>query len=119
ALGLIAITALGFALPASAPGPRPDVRRELKAILQPQVLLAMATTVLGAGAVFTLYTYVAPVLTELIGSSIALLAVSLGLSGLGCTLVFGTVGRTGRWSLDDGTRFLLADDAGLACGLPL
>ncbi|KAG1594597.1 hypothetical protein G6F46_014441 [Rhizopus delemar] len=47
-LGLVAITALGFALPASAPGPRPDVRRELKAILQPQVLLAMGTTVLGA-----------------------------------------------------------------------
>ncbi|KAF1013933.1 MAG: Inner membrane transport protein YdhP [Stenotrophomonas maltophilia] len=58
-LGLLAIIALGLALPPSAPGPRPDVRRELKAITHPTVLLAMATTVVGAGAMFTLYTYVA------------------------------------------------------------
>ncbi|MBW8774112.1 MAG: MFS transporter [Stenotrophomonas sp.] len=110
-LGLVAITALGFALPASAPGPRPDVRRELKAILQPQVLLAMATTVLGAGAMFTLYTYVAPVLTELTGASNTFIAMSLALIGIG--------GRMADWSLDGATRILLAVLAVLMFVLPL
>ncbi|WP_444811089.1 MFS transporter [Stenotrophomonas sp. LC732] len=119
ALGLIAITALGFALPASAPGPRPDVRRELKAILQPPVLLAMATTVLGAGAMFTLYTYVAPVLTELTGASNTFIAISLALIGIGFTLGNGIGGRMADWSLDGATRILLAVLAVLMFVLPL
>ncbi|MDN6929082.1 MFS transporter, partial [Klebsiella pneumoniae] len=119
ALGLIAITALGFALPASAPGPRPDVRRELKAILQPQVLLAMATTVLGAGAMFTLYTYVAPVLTELTGASNAFIAMSRALIGIGFTFGNGIGGRMADWSLDGATRILLAVLAVLMFVLPL
>ena len=45
----------------------------------------MATTVLGAGAMFTLYTYVAPVLTELTGASNAFIAMSLALIGIGFT----------------------------------
>ncbi len=118
-LGLIAITALGFALPASAPGPRPDVRRELKAILQPQVLLAMGTTVLGAGAMFTLYTYVAPVLTELTGASNTFIAMSLALIGIGFTFGNGIGGRMADWSLDGATRILLAVLAVLMFVLPL
>ncbi|MBN5014460.1 MFS transporter [Stenotrophomonas maltophilia] len=108
-LGLVAITALGFALPASAPGPRPDVRRELKAILQPQVLLAM----------FTLYTYVAPVLTELTGASNAFIAMSLALIGIGFTFGNGIGGRMADWSLDGATRILLAVLAVLMFVLPL
>ena len=84
------------------------MRRELKAILQPQVLLAMATTVLGAGAMFTLYTYVAPVLTELTGASNAFIAMSLALIGIGFTLGNGIGGRMADWSLDGATRILLA-----------
>ncbi|KAG0929097.1 hypothetical protein G6F31_017469 [Rhizopus arrhizus] len=118
-LGLVAITALGFALPASAPGPRPDVRRELKAILQPQVLLAMGTTVLGAGAMFTLYTYVAPVLTELTSASNAFIAMSLALIGIGFTFGNGIGGRMADWSLDGATRILLAVLAVLMFVLPL
>ncbi len=116
-LGLVAITALGFALPASAPGPRPDVRRELKAILQPPVLLAMATTVLGAGAMFTLYTYVAPVLMT--GASNGFIALSLALIGIGFTVGNGIGGRMADWSLDGATRILLAVLALLMFVLPL
>ncbi len=92
-LGVVAISALAMALPPSAAGARPDVRRELKSIMQPQVLLAMATTVLGAGAMFTLYTYVAPVLTELTGASNAFIALSLALIGIGFTFGNGIGGR--------------------------
>ncbi|WMJ67879.1 MFS transporter [Stenotrophomonas sp. 24(2023)] len=118
-LGLVAILALGLALPASAPGPRPDVRRELRAIAQPNVLLAMATTVVGAGAMFTLYTYVAPVLTELTGASNAFIALSLALIGIGFTFGNGIGGRLADWSLDGATRILLAVLAVLMFVLPL
>jgi DHA1 family inner membrane transport protein len=116
-LGLVAITALGLAL--SAPDARPDVRREIRAILQPQVLLAMATTVLGAGAMFTLYTYVAPVLGELTGASNAFIAMSLALIGIGFTVGNGIGGRMADWSLDGATRILLAVLAVLMFVLPL
>ncbi|KKF89475.1 MFS transporter [Stenotrophomonas maltophilia] len=119
ALGLIAITALGFALPASAPGPRPDVRRELKAILQPPVLLAMATTVLGAGAMFTLYTYVAPVLTEL-RAAVPWLMKAGGSTTISTARTASRIrGRMADWSLDGATRILLAVLAVLMFVLPL
>lgn len=118
-LGVVAITALAMALPPSAAGARPDVRRELKSIMQPQVLLAMATTVLGAGAMFTLYTYVAPVLTELTGASNAFIALSLALIGIGFTFGNGIGGRMADWSLDGATRILLAILAVLMFVLPL
>lgn len=108
ALGLLAILALGLALPAGDRGTRPDVRRELKAILQPPVLIAMATTVLGSSAMFTLYTYVAPVLTGLTGASNAFIALSLALIGIGFTFGNGLGGRLADWSLDGSTRILLA-----------
>jgi DHA1 family inner membrane transport protein len=95
------------------------VRRELKAILQPQVLLAMGTTVLGAGAMFTLYTYVAPVLTELTGASNTFIAMSLALIGIGFTFGNGIGGRMADWSLDGATRILLAVLAVLMFVLPL
>ncbi|MBR7559911.1 MFS transporter, partial [Mycobacterium tuberculosis] len=65
-------------------------------------------TVLGAGAMFTLYTYVAPVLTELTGASNTFIAISLALIGIGFTLGNGIGGRMADWSLDGATRILLA-----------
>jgi D-3-phosphoglycerate dehydrogenase len=68
-LGLVTIAALWLALPKGEPGQRPDVRRELKVLASRDVLLAMGTTVLGSGAMFALYTYVAPMLADLTHAS--------------------------------------------------
>jgi MFS transporter, DHA1 family, inner membrane transport protein len=118
-LGFLAIAALWLALPAGERGTRPDVRRELKALTHPAVLLAMGTTVLGAGAMFTLYTYVAPVLTNLTGASNAFIAMSLALIGIGFTLGNGLGGRLADWSLDGATKILLAALAVIMVALPL
>lgn len=107
ALGLITIAALWMVLPKGEAGTRPDVRRELKVLTRPEVLLAMGTTVLGAGSMFTLYTYVAPVLTEITHASPGFIAFALVLIGLGFTIGNSLGGRLADWSLDGATRIIL------------
>ncbi|UXC19352.1 MULTISPECIES: MFS transporter [Comamonas] len=107
ALGLVTIAALWMVLPKGEAGTRPDVRRELKVLTRPEVLLAMGTTVLGAGSMFTLYTYVAPVLTEITHASPGFIAFALVLIGLGFTIGNSLGGRLADWSLDGATRLIL------------
>lgn len=118
-LGLITIAALWLALPKGEPGTRPDVRRELKVLARPEVLLAMGTTVLGAGAMFALYTYVAPVLAEITHASPGFVAFALVLIGIGFTLGNTLGGKLADWSLDGATKIILALLAIIMALLPL
>ncbi|NHC60738.1 MFS transporter [Paenalcaligenes suwonensis] len=106
-LGLITIAALWVALPKGEPGQRPDVRRELKVLSRPEVLLAMGTTVLGAGAMFTLYTYIAPVLADITHAGPSFVAFALVLIGVGFTLGNSIGGKLADWSLDGATKLIL------------
>ncbi|MDR6871786.1 DHA1 family inner membrane transport protein [Bosea sp. BE125] len=117
-LGLIAIAALWLALPRGEAGTMPDVRRELRVLTRPAVLLAMATTVMGAGAMFTLYTYVAPTLTELTGASEGFVTLALVLIGVGFTIGNGVGGKLADWSLDGATRSFLGALALIMLALP-
>jgi DHA1 family inner membrane transport protein len=117
-LGLVAIAALWLALPRGEAGTMPDVRRELRVLTRPAVLLAMATTVMGAGAMFTLYTYVAPTLTELTGASEGFVTLALVLIGVGFTIGNGLGGRLADWSLDGATRIFLGALALIMLALP-
>lgn len=119
ALGLLTIAALWLALPRGEPGTPPDVRRELAVLLRPQVLVAMGTTVLGAGAMFALYTYVAPVLATLTHASPGFVAFALVLIGVGFTLGNSLGGRLADWSLDGATKLILAALAIVMAVLPL
>ncbi|AUZ54351.1 MFS transporter [Stenotrophomonas acidaminiphila] len=118
-LGLVTIAALWLALPKGEPGTRPDVRRELKVLARPEVLLAMGTTVLGAGAMFALYTYVAPVLAEITHASPGFVAFALVLIGIGFTLGNSIGGRLADWSLDGATKLILGALALVMAVLPL
>ncbi|MEW6644743.1 MAG: MFS transporter [Pseudomonadota bacterium] len=118
-LGILAITSLWLALPKGQPGMVPDVRRELNVLTRPAVLLAMATTVMGAGAMFTLYTYVAPVLAELTGASETFVTLALVLIGVGFTIGNGLGGKLADWSLDGATKIFLAALAIIMVALPL
>jgi len=100
ALGLIAMLSLWFALPAGEAGRRPDIRRELAVLKSPVVLVALLTTVLGAGAMFTLYTYVAPALAELTGASPHFVTAMLVLIGIGFIIGNTAGGRFADRSLD-------------------
>lgn len=118
-LGVVAIVSLWLALPKGAPGKVPDVRRELGVLTRPAVLLAMATTVMSAGAMFTLYTYVAPVLADLTHASDKFVTIGLMLIGVGFTIGNALGGRLADWSLDGATKILLAVLALVMLALPL
>ena len=118
-LGLITIGALWLALPKGEPGERPDVRRELAVLTRRDVLLAMGTTVLGSGAMFALYTYVAPMLAEITHASPGFVALALVLIGLGFTIGNSLGGRLADWSLDGATKLILAALAVIMVLLPL
>jgi len=77
---------LWFSLPAGSAGERPDVRKELTVLMRPQVQAALLTTVLGAGAMFTLYTYIAPVLHTLTDATPLFVTAMLVLIGVGFSL---------------------------------
>lgn len=118
-LGLLAMAALYFALPKGVAGTMPDIRKELTVITRPAVLLAMATTVMGAGAMFTLYTYVAPALEQITGASAAFVTLGLVLIGLGFTIGNAAGGRLADWSLDGSVKLFLAALVVIMLVLPL
>ncbi|HFK3155673.1 TPA: MFS transporter [Citrobacter sedlakii] len=86
-LGVIAMASLFFSLPKGSAGTRPEVKKELAVLMmRPQVLTALLTTVLGAGAMFTLYTYIAPVLHSITHASPAFVTGMLVLIGVGFSI---------------------------------
>ncbi|QGZ63172.1 MFS transporter [Paraburkholderia acidisoli] len=99
-LGVLAIAGLRYALPRGEAGAMPNLRAELAVLTRPVVLGALATTVLGAGAMFTLYTYVTPTLTELTGASPAFVTAMLVLIGVGFSIGNAAGGRLADRSLD-------------------
>ncbi|GGS84608.1 MFS transporter [Nonomuraea spiralis] len=85
-LGLVGLVGIATLVPAV---PRPEgtrLRRELTAFRNPQVLLAMAMTVLGFGGVFAAITYIAPMMTQVAGYSADAVTWLLVLFGVGMFL---------------------------------
>lgn len=83
ALTTVAILAL---VPATPGDPRATVRRELAAFRRPAVWYALLTGALGFGGFFAVYSYVAPLATEVTGTSAGLVPVVLVVFGLGMTV---------------------------------
>ncbi|MFB7470236.1 MFS transporter [Kitasatospora sp. NPDC056184] len=86
ALGIVGLLGIVKLVPAM---PRPEgahLRRELTAFRNPQVLLAMAMTVLGFGGVFAAITYIAPMMTHVAGYSDGAVTWLLVLFGIGMFL---------------------------------
>ncbi|MFI1254769.1 MFS transporter [Streptomyces netropsis] len=91
-LGVLGLAGVAALVPQQ---PKPEAGRiggELAAFRNPQVLLAMAMTVLGFGGVFTMSTYVTPMMTEVAGyapGSVTWLLVLFGVGMLVGNLVGG------------------------------
>ncbi|WP_454829687.1 MFS transporter [Pseudoxanthomonas wuyuanensis] len=67
-IGIIATVVIATLVPADRSDAAPIAfREELKAIVRPQVLLGLLMTVLGFGGMFTVYTYIQPLLTQVTG----------------------------------------------------
>lgn len=85
-LGLITIISLVLALPKHLTGQSVNVREELRILRKLQVMLGMLSTVLGASAMFTLYTYVTPMLMVFINASDQMVTLMLMIIGIGLTV---------------------------------
>lgn len=86
ALGILTIISLVLALPSHLTGKKVNVKSELAILRRPQVLLGMLSTVLGASAMFTLYTYITPMLMEFIQASDQMITIMLVIIGIGFTI---------------------------------
>lgn len=108
-LGVIAAVAVWLAVPpAPADSTAPDLRGELRVLSRPAVLAALGTTVLGASAMFALYTYVVPVLHEVTGASTGFVTAMLVLVGVGFTIGNALGGRLADRSIDGSLILFLA-----------
>jgi DHA1 family inner membrane transport protein len=93
-IGLVTIAGLLAWLPAGT-GERGDLRSELSAFRRPQVWLVLTLTMVGFAALFAVYSYVSPILTELAGLSEGWVTPVLGLFGVGTTVGTLAGGRLG------------------------
>ena len=86
ALGLIALIPVFLLVPNIATRPSGGMRHELSVLRQGDVLLAIATTVLSSASVFTLFTYVVPLLQDVAGFTPANITLILFMIGIGLTV---------------------------------
>jgi DHA1 family inner membrane transport protein len=98
-LGVLAAIAVWRLVPALPGLPSPHMRREMGVLRQPQVLLALAMTVLGFGGVFTVFTYIAPILQQQSHVSVGATGWVLVLFGVGTTIGNMLGGRLADWRL--------------------
>jgi DHA1 family inner membrane transport protein len=118
ALGVLAMAALLLFLPKGSKGNPPDVRAELKVLMQPVVLQGLLTTVLASGAMFALYTYINPTLKTLTNASPGFITLMLALVGVGFTIGNSVGGKLADRSIDKTLMFFLAVEAATMAAFP-
>jgi len=82
-IGLATVLSVGLLVPRIEAGKAIALKAELRAFVDPQVLLAMGITIFGPAAFFTSITYIAPMMVEEAGFSDAGIAWLMVLFGLG------------------------------------
>lgn len=98
-LGTAAIVAIARLVPNLHDHAPPKIAQELRVLRNPQVLLALAMTVFGFGGVFTVFTYIVPILTDEAHLGGHTISAVLMLFGLGATLGLLLGGRIADWRL--------------------
>lgn len=98
-VGVLTLMAITLFVPWRAAEPGASVRKELTALKNLQVWLAMATGIVGFGGFFAVYSYISPTLTGVTGMDIQLVPIALALYGVG--MVVGSLigGRLADWSV--------------------
>ena len=100
-LGITILTAIAmwFFVPHSKGNHEASVRKELSALKRPQVLFAVATGMVGFGGIFALYSYIAPVVTDVTHLSKSFIPVFLFAYGVGSVLGTWIAGRLADWNV--------------------
>ncbi len=112
--GLITMAALRFALPDIGRDAGGNMLAELGVLKRREVLIALALTAIGSSAMFTVFTYIAPILTEATHAGTLFVTAMLVIYGLGLTAGNWLGGVFADKSID---RTLIVSLAGLAATL--
>jgi DHA1 family inner membrane transport protein len=92
-LGVIALFPVAFLIPSIAADPTTRLAKEFSVLTRPRVLLAISTTVFGSASVFTLFTYIVPILQDVSGFSPSTVTLILLMIGVGLTVGITLGGR--------------------------
>lgn len=100
-LGIAAMTALAIWIyvPHSPGNHEASVRKELSALKRPQVLFAVSTGMIGFGGIFAMYSYIAPIVTDVTNMSRFFINVFLLVFGVGSVLGTWLAGRLADWNV--------------------
>jgi MFS transporter, DHA1 family, inner membrane transport protein len=88
AIEVVAAIAIALVVPvdrADREGSAPELRHELRAFRQPQIWLSLAIAMIGGGALFATFSYIAPMMTHVAGFGQGAITPLLVLFGLGMT----------------------------------
>ena len=99
ALGVLALIAVGFALPHCPKTDSGQGAGQLGSLLRAPVLLGLALTVFAFGGVFVAFTFITPMLTTVTGLAAAAVTACLFLFGLGLSFGNALGGRLADWKL--------------------
>ncbi|HET6625609.1 MAG TPA: MFS transporter [Nocardioidaceae bacterium] len=115
-LGLLTVALVAAFVPATAADREATGRKELKAFARPQVWLTLLVGAVGFGGMFSMYSYIAPTVTDVTGLSSAMVPLFLLAFGVGG--VVGTVlgGHLADWSI---LRSLVASSVAMGLALAL
>jgi DHA1 family inner membrane transport protein len=86
AIGLAAMAGIAVLVPRLPAAQSAGLRHELSAFRSGQVWLALSTTVFGFAAVFAVYSYITPLLTDVAGFGDSSVTLVLALFGVGATI---------------------------------
>jgi DHA1 family inner membrane transport protein len=107
-VGVVVMISLRLALP-SLPAPAEnDMRAELRVLACGPVLLALALTTIGFSGVFTVFTYIAPILHDVTHGSTGYVTAMLMLFGIGATIGNTLGGRLADHSVERALTIMLA-----------
>ncbi len=101
-LGLAVLTAvmiLAF-VPHQPGNPRATIRAEMQALARPQVLYAVAAGMVGFGGVFAMYSYIAPIITDVTDLSRGAIPGFLFAFGVGSVAGTWLAGRLADWNVE-------------------
>lgn len=99
-VGAVAMVALRLALPPLPVEAGSDMAAELRVVRRGPVLAALALTVIGASAMFTVFTYIVPILKTETAASTGFVTAMLVLYGVGLTVGNWAGGRFADRSVD-------------------
>lgn len=85
-IGVLTLVAVFMFVPRISTGQSPSIRRELRTLKRPQVIITLIAGSIGFGGMFAVYTFISPTMTQLAGLPEAAMPWVLVCYGVGMTL---------------------------------